>query len=77
MAERETGKSNIDWEVWRSAVNPSIKQVFDALCADGYSDPDWRGWVLSHAKPEQVDRIHEAMKGRTESEAAQALGILC
>ena len=56
----------------------TIKQIFDAKTVtsrDG-CDPDWCHEVLQNASPADVRKVEEALRGRTENEAAKFLGVM-
>ena len=56
----------------------TIKQIFDAKTGtsrDG-CDPDWCHQVLQNASSADIKRVEEALKGRTEEEAAKFLGVM-
>lgn len=56
----------------------TIKQIFDAKTGSSRDgcDPDWCHKVLQDASPTDIKRVEDALRCRTEEEAAKFLGVM-
>ena len=64
-------------ESWENKKS-TIKQIYDAKTGNSRDgcDPDWCHKVLQKASPTDLKKVENALRGRTEEEAAQFLGVM-